>query len=103
MAKTSEALAPSVRNQQTKAKIMRVFASTSATAVVPLRVASRRQACISRLRRVHTLPRLHYSVENGLGNFMSPKALRTIAVDYQGGLLTRLNELVQGELEPWGI
>ncbi|TCD70461.1 hypothetical protein EIP91_003222 [Steccherinum ochraceum] len=32
----------------------------------------------------------------GLGDFMSPAALRTIAVDYQEGLLDRLNDLVRG-------
>lgn len=79
---------------------MRAFASTSAAALAPLRtVSGRRQARIPKLRRIHTLPRLPYSVENGLGNFLSPKALRTIAIEYQGGLLTRLNELVQGGLK----
>lgn len=83
---------------------MRAFASTSAAtaASLPLRGARcRRPAQIlsaaARARSVHTLPPYNFPVENGLGNFLSPNALRTIAVEYQGGLLDRLNELVRGK------
>jgi hypothetical protein len=48
-------------------------------------------------RNAHCLPRLNYPVEKGLGTFLQPKALRTIAIDYQGGLLSRLNDLVKGK------
>lgn len=79
---------------------MRALASASAAATAPLRGASGRiRTRIPEFRRVHTLPQLHYSVENGLGKFLSPKALRTLAIEYQGGLLTRLNELVQGKFD----
>lgn len=73
------------------------FASSSGA--LPLRL-TRAKRTSGRLvsRAVHTLPRLNYAVENGLGNFMSPRALQTVAVDYQGGLLTRLNDLVKGEV-----
>jgi hypothetical protein len=96
--------APTWEFNTIESKIMRAFASTSAAAVAPLRtVSGRTQARIPKLRCVHTLPKLPYPVENGLGNFLSPKALRTIAIEYQGGLLTRLNELVQGGLKYQGI
>ncbi|KAI9575014.1 Manganese/iron superoxide dismutase [Boletus coccyginus] len=43
-------------------------------------------------RHVHTRKALPYKIENGLGNFMSPKTLQMVAVEYQQGLLDRLNE-----------
>lgn len=47
-------------------------------------------------RCVHQLRQLPYDVDQGLGKFLSPAALRMMAVDYQQGLLTRLNEQVRG-------
>lgn len=39
-------------------------------------------------------------MQRGLGNFLPPDALQTVAVDYQDGLLAQLNEEVRGtELE----
>jgi len=55
---------------------------------------SRLPTPISR-RCIHQLPVLPYNVKNGLGNFLSPAALRTVAVEYQTGLLENLNELVK--------
>ena len=49
-------------------------------------------------RWLHERKPLDYLIEKGLGDFMPPEALRTIAVDYQQGLLTRLNEEVKGAL-----
>ncbi|EIN10327.1 hypothetical protein PUNSTDRAFT_50985 [Punctularia strigosozonata HHB-11173 SS5] len=48
------------------------------------------------VRRAHTRRELPYSISEGLGDFLSPEALQVIAVDYQEGLLQRLNEQVKG-------
>ncbi|KAL1660209.1 Manganese/iron superoxide dismutase [Schizophyllum commune] len=51
-------------------------------------------------RALHTVRPLPYSVEEGLGRFMPPQALKTVAVDYLGGLVERLNnEIRDTELE----
>ena len=47
-------------------------------------------------RNIHKPIPLPYSIEHGLGNFLPPAALQTL-VDYQDGLLSRLNEEVRGE------
>ena len=44
----------------------------------------------------HTSRPLPYPIENGIGDFLPPAALKTLAVDYQQGLLDRLSELVKG-------
>jgi Fe-Mn family superoxide dismutase len=48
-------------------------------------------------RNAHTPKPLKYPIENGLGDFLPPAALKMIAVDYQHGLLERLNEQVKGQ------
>ncbi|KAK4049488.1 hypothetical protein OIO90_005439 [Microbotryomycetes sp. JL221] len=49
---------------------------------------------------MHQRVPLPYELEQGLEPFMSAQALKTTAVDWQQGVLSRLNELVQGtELE----
>lgn len=47
-------------------------------------------------RHVHIRRPLPYPMEHGLGDFLPPKALRTMAVDWQEGLLSRLNDEVRG-------
>lgn len=47
-------------------------------------------------RCLHQQRPLKHLVEKGLGKFLPPEALRTVAVDYQNGLLERVNELVKG-------
>ncbi|KAG8855666.1 hypothetical protein FRC20_000722, partial [Serendipita sp. 405] len=47
-------------------------------------------------RSIHHVRPLPFDIEYGLGDFMSPAALKTVAVDYQKGLLDRLNEEVKG-------
>ena len=49
-------------------------------------------------RNVHTVPNLRHDIEEGIGGFLSPKAFRLLAVEYQGGLLSRLNDLVKGNV-----
>jgi Fe-Mn family superoxide dismutase len=45
---------------------------------------------------IHVRVPLPYKIEDGLGDFLSPAALRVVAVDYQQGLLDRLNEQIKG-------
>lgn len=47
-------------------------------------------------RALHKRKELSYPIEEGLGTFLSPDALKIIAVDYQQGLLDRLNDQVRG-------
>jgi hypothetical protein len=47
-------------------------------------------------RTIHVRVPLPYKVEGGMGDFLSPAALKVIAEDYQQGLLDRLNEQVKG-------
>ncbi|KAF9246892.1 hypothetical protein BU15DRAFT_84491 [Melanogaster broomeanus] len=72
---------------------LRLAASSSRSIAL---AASRTTKC-SRMqwagrRRLHTAKELPYKIEEGLGNFMSPQTLRMVAVEYQQGLLDRLNE-----------
>ena len=48
-------------------------------------------------RYIHVRKELQYPVENGLGDFLPAETLRLLAVDYQDGLLSRLNDEVKGE------
>ena len=48
-------------------------------------------------RTIHVRVPLPYKLEDGMGNFLSPAALKVIAEDYQQGLLDRLNEQVKGK------
>jgi len=47
-------------------------------------------------RNLHSRRPLKYPIEEGLGDFLPPEALKTIAVEYQEGLLERLNDEVRG-------
>ena len=47
-------------------------------------------------RSIHVRVPLPYKVEDGMGDFLSPAALKVIAEDYQQGLLDRLNEQIKG-------
>ncbi|GAA5889743.1 hypothetical protein JCM16303_005364 [Sporobolomyces ruberrimus] len=46
-------------------------------------------------RSVHHRVPLPYKLDQGLEGFLSPNALKTIAIDWQQGVLDRLNELVR--------
>ncbi|KAG5337099.1 hypothetical protein E4T56_gene3009 [Termitomyces sp. T112] len=50
-------------------------------------------------RSIHKRKTLPYPIEGGLGNFLPPEALKVVAVDYQEGLLKRLDEEVRGSPE----
>ncbi|KAJ3807882.1 Manganese/iron superoxide dismutase, partial [Lentinula aff. lateritia] len=47
-------------------------------------------------RGVHTAKPLPYDPKHGLGAFLPPEALRVVAIEYQQGLLDRLNDEVRG-------
>jgi superoxide dismutase, Fe-Mn family len=49
-------------------------------------------------RNYHQLEKLPYPIENGLGDFLPPDALKVVAIDYQAGLLQQLNEELRGTL-----
>jgi hypothetical protein len=49
-------------------------------------------------RTIHVRVPLPYKVEDGMGDFLSPEALKVIAEDYQQGLLDRLNEQIKGNV-----
>ena len=52
---------------------------------------------LSSLRRaIHSRVPLDYPLEAGVGTFLSPKALKTVAVDWQEGVLNKLNTLTRG-------
>ncbi|KIY45940.1 hypothetical protein FISHEDRAFT_48500 [Fistulina hepatica ATCC 64428] len=56
-------------------------------------------SCVSlrtHARRLHQLKPLSYDIDAGLGRFLPPDALRTVAVEYQSGLISRLNEEIKG-------
>ncbi|KAG1739816.1 Manganese/iron superoxide dismutase [Suillus paluster] len=44
-------------------------------------------------RHLHSRIELPYKVDEGLGNFMSPRTLKMVSEEYQQGLLDRLNEM----------
>ncbi|VDC06233.1 unnamed protein product [Peniophora sp. CBMAI 1063] len=65
--------------------------SSTATATAP---ALRAQWTVRRC--LHVRRPLPYAVEDGLAPLFTPEALQTIGVDYQQGLLDRLNEETRG-------
>ncbi|KAJ4472100.1 hypothetical protein J3R30DRAFT_3298684 [Lentinula aciculospora] len=48
------------------------------------------------MRRMHVAKGLPYDVHKGLGDFLPPEALRVVGLEYQKGLLDRLNDEVRG-------
>ena len=83
--------AVTVRILKNAASQLRAGGSRSATCTFQRRAWS---------RRIHTRLELPYSIENGLGDFLPPAALKTVAIEYQQGLLDRLNNEVAGERCP---
>lgn len=73
----------------------RLIASTSSR--ISRFSSAKRHAIIPRFsRNVHARRALAYPVEEGLGDFLPPPALKSLAVDYQDGLLQRLTDEVRG-------
>lgn len=58
------------------------------------RTSSVLRSCLG-TRNIHKRIPLPYPIADGLGKFLPPAALETL-VEYQDGLLTRLNEEVRG-------
>ncbi|CEQ39646.1 SPOSA6832_01205, partial [Sporobolomyces salmonicolor] len=59
-------------------------------------VASSFASSSSARRQLHQRVPLPYSLEQGIPGFLSPNALKTVAVDWQNGVLEHLNQLVKG-------
>jgi hypothetical protein len=76
---------------------LRLAASKSSRTTAALYAST----CIKRVpldvRRLHQRRALLYHIEDGLGDFLPPAALKVVAVDFQEGLLERLNEEVRGK------
>ncbi|KAJ3936870.1 MAG: manganese superoxide dismutase [Lentinula lateritia] len=62
----------------------------------PFIVRGCRRASSSSTRRLHTAKPLPYDPAKGLGDFLPPEALKVVGVEYQKGLLDRLNDEVRG-------
>jgi hypothetical protein len=60
------------------------------------RRATLKAKCIGAKRQLHTPRQLHFDVEQGLGDFLSPEGCKLVAIDFQNGLLERINELIPG-------
>ena len=76
-----------------------VAAAARASAAAWSRTSGRRASS----RFIHHRKELPYPVENGLGDFLSPEALNMVAVEYQNGLLDRLNDQVRGACLAWFV
>lgn len=73
----------------------------TSTAQISIFLSARRHAIIPprwSTRNLHAPRPLPYPIDQGLGNFLPPAALKTLAVEYQEGLLERLNDQVRGKL-----
>ncbi|KAF8650365.1 hypothetical protein AX16_005261 [Volvariella volvacea WC 439] len=86
---------------------------SSASAAIARAATIRRTSASSRLaasrwswnlgaaqtRGIHERRALLYPVEEGLGEFLPPQALKAVGIEYQQGLLDRLNDEVRGTEE----
>ena len=62
-----------------------------------------RATTVVQTRLAHRRVPLPYDAELGLPGVLSPNALRTVAVDWQQGVLARLDELVRSQLQPLSL
>ncbi|KAI0313448.1 Manganese/iron superoxide dismutase [Amylostereum chailletii] len=76
--------------------VVRRLASAGPSRAVRLASPQWTQAPKARSRQIHTRRPLPYDVEDGMGKFLTPEGLKMIAVEYQQGLLDRLNEQTKG-------
>lgn len=67
--------------------------------VIP-RIASTSASRLAPRSLLHTRVPLDYPLEAGVGKFLSPTALKEVAVDWQEGLLNKLNSLTRGKYSP---
>ncbi|KAI0029530.1 hypothetical protein K488DRAFT_80113 [Vararia minispora EC-137] len=56
---------------------------------------SQNAAAVARARCLHVRRQLPYIIDDGMGRFLSPEGLRSIAVEYQQGLIDRLNDEIR--------
>ena len=78
----------STRTARLAARSWRCVAAAATSPPQLLATASR--------RNIHVRVPLPYKIEDGMGDFLPPAALKVIAEDYQQGLLDRLNEQIKG-------
>ncbi|KAG8719388.1 hypothetical protein FRC08_002931 [Ceratobasidium sp. 394] len=71
------------------ARTLRAPTSVSPTSRIPKSVGW------AATRQLHERRALEYPIEDGLGDFLTPEGLKLIAVEWQEGLLERLNEEVK--------
>jgi len=100
MHRVARSLATARRTKTTSAARLAAHSLRSASVVRP---PARPAAAVGALgapscRTIHVRVPLPYKIEDGLGDFLSPEALKVIAEDYQQGLLDRLNEQIKGAL-----
>ncbi|KAI0069168.1 hypothetical protein BV25DRAFT_1874747 [Artomyces pyxidatus] len=74
------------------------FSSAGSSRAVRLARSQASKARSIPSRAIHVRRKLPYNVEDGMGDFLPPAALKMIAEDYQQGLLDRLND----ETRPFG-
>jgi Fe-Mn family superoxide dismutase len=55
--------------------------------------------CLGGQRHLHTPRNLPFDVQQGLGEFLTPEGCKLVALDFQKGLLDRINELIPGILK----
>lgn len=74
------------------------MASTSSTSrlLSSCTCAVRRSAFRIQRSQIHTAPRLPYDIESGLPPFLSSKAVKGTAIEWQQGNLNKLNDLIRG-------
>jgi Fe-Mn family superoxide dismutase len=51
-----------------------------------------------RKRQLHMARNLHFDLDQGLGDFLTPEGCKLVAVEFQNGLLDRINELIPGNI-----
>ncbi|KAG8734635.1 hypothetical protein FRC12_018437, partial [Ceratobasidium sp. 428] len=73
--------------------LTRTLRSPLSTSSLPARTA--KPTSWGAARHLHVRRELEYPLENGLGDFLTPEGLKTVAVEWQEGLLDRLNEEVR--------
>lgn len=78
-------------------------AAAGSTTAAHALAASLRATTLVQTRLAHRRVPLPYDAEHGLPGFLSPNALRTVAVDWQQGVLARLDELVRGQSSGPGL
>jgi len=76
---------------------LRLAASKSSHTTAAIYASTHIKRVLLGVRNLHERRALLYRIEDGLGDFLPPAALKVVAVDFQQGLLERLNDEVRGK------